>query len=66
MVNLGRGYLVGGWVFVALCVCTAVSVATDLARRSLPIAAAKGGAAKAKLAEVEALLARPPAPNGQS
>jgi predicted short-subunit dehydrogenase-like oxidoreductase (DUF2520 family) len=33
----------------------------DIARRSLSIAAAKGGAAKAKLARLETLLARPPA-----
>jgi predicted short-subunit dehydrogenase-like oxidoreductase (DUF2520 family) len=30
----------------------------DIARRSLPIAAAKGGASHAKLAELEALLVR--------
>jgi predicted short-subunit dehydrogenase-like oxidoreductase (DUF2520 family) len=37
----------------------------DIARRSLPIAEAKGGAAKVKLAELGALLARPPAPTGR-
>jgi len=34
----------------------------DIARRSLPIAEAKGGAAKVKLAELEALLIRRSAP----